>query len=55
MLEGAGTEKGSLSTTCSSAAELAAWLVEPGAYTTLPILSEMVFMEDCFNPKSRIS
>ena len=52
-LEGAGTEKGSLGTACSSAAELAAWLVEPGAYTALPILSEVVFVEDCLHRKSR--
>ena len=49
--EGAGTKKGSLGTTRSSAAELAAWLVEPGAYTTLPILSEVVFVEDYLHRK----
>jgi len=52
-LEGAGTEKGSLGTTRSSAAELAAWLVEPGAYTTLPILSEVVFVEDYLHRKTQ--
>jgi hypothetical protein len=51
--KGAGTENSCLGTACSSAAELAAWLVEPGAYTTLPILSEVVFVEDCLHPEPR--
>jgi len=45
-IEGAGTKKARLGTTGSFATDLAAWLVEPGAYTTLPILSEVVLVED---------
>lgn len=44
--EGANAELGSLGLAGSAAAELAAGLVEPGADPGLPILAEMVLVED---------
>lgn len=40
-------EGSSLSFAGIASAELASWLVEPGAYATLPIFTEMVSGEDC--------
>ena len=45
--EGADTELGSLLLAGLAAAKLAAGLVEPGADTALPVLPEVVGVEDC--------
>lgn len=45
--EGADAELSSLGLARVTAAELAAGLVEPGADTALPVLAEVVLVEDC--------
>jgi hypothetical protein len=45
--EWADTEGGCLGFACCASAELASWLVKPGAHAALPILSEMVAVKDC--------
>lgn len=45
--ERADTKLSSLGLAGCATAELAAWLVKPGADTELPILAEMVLVEDC--------
>lgn len=45
--EGANTEFGGLRLASLAATELAAGLVEPGADTALPVLAEVVGVEDC--------
>ena len=45
--EGADTELGGLRLAGLTAAELAAGLVEPSADTALPVLAEVVGVEDC--------
>lgn len=44
--QGAHTEGGGFGLAGGAAAELASWLVEPGADAALPVLAEMVRMED---------
>lgn len=43
---GADAKGGGLSFACCASAKLASWLVEPSANSALPVLSEMITVED---------
>lgn len=45
--EGTNAECGSLGLAGVASAEFPSWLIEPGANATLPILAEVVGVEDC--------
>lgn len=44
---GADAKGGGFSFARCASAKLASWLVEPSAYSALPVLSEMITVEDC--------
>ena len=45
--EGADTESGGLGLAGIASAQFTPWLVEPSANTALPVLAEVVSVEDC--------
>ena len=45
--EGADTQRGGFRFACFTSAELSPWLIKPGADPALPVLPEVVVVEDC--------
>jgi hypothetical protein len=45
--EGSDTQRGGFGFACFTSAELPPWLIKPGANPALPVLPEVVVVEDC--------